>query len=96
MILAFHVGLITLYPINTGQSNFLTWLVLAVCASIVILISQSDKIFEKRIAELPEQYVPVIGTLNEEMLVYAEHYGKKIPTPEECIAIANGTLKRDL
>ncbi len=95
MVLAIFVGLIMLYPIIKGQATLTVWLILAACALIVFGVIQSDKIFEKRITTLPDQYVPVIGTQNEEMLVYADHYGKKIPTPEECIAIANSTQSKE-
>lgn len=95
MFLAFFIGFVTLYFVISGKATLTTWLILLACAGIIFLIINSDKIYDKKITELPEQYLPVIGTQNEEMLIYAEHYGKKIPTPQECIAIASGTCNKE-
>ena len=41
-----------------------------------------------RMKSLPVKYVPVMSSMNEELLPYALTQGKHLPTPEECMEIA--------
>ena len=40
---------------------------------------------------LPDIYIPVIGTMNEELLTYADAHGEKVPSVDESIAIVSGS-----
>ena len=43
--------------------------------------------------QLPTEYTPVIGSVNPELIKYANKLGKTIPTPDECIATVRGSME---
>ena len=51
--------------------------------------------YNSRVKKLPKEYLPVLGSDNLELLVYARSKGKSIPDKTECLAIAKGTLQWD-
>lgn len=86
------LGLLSGWIAISVRNNIVCWAVFSVCVAAIILSIRSDNVFKKYMRKLPGQFVPVIGTQNEELLVYArEIWKKEIPTLEECIALADGS-----
>ena len=50
----------------------------------------SEPRYKKMMKNLPKKYTPVMGSLNPELIEYAEALGKKIPNLDECIATVKG------
>ena len=69
------------------KTSIIAWLIFVALASVVVWGIVSESSYKKMMKKLPKQYTPVIGTLNQELVEYANALGKKIPTPEETIAI---------
>lgn len=91
MMLSMPLGLIFAYLAISVKTNIVLWVLLAACIGIVVYAIMEDKTFENKVRNLPDKYSPVIGTMNEELLAYANAHGKKVPTVDECIAIASGS-----
>lgn len=62
------------------------WLIFAAFLAIIVTALISEPHYKKMMKNLPSKYTPVMGSLNPELIEYAETLGKKIPTPDECIA----------
>jgi hypothetical protein len=83
---AFISGLIS---ISTG-SSVLSWLIFIASLSGIVATFVSESRYKKMMVNLPKEYTPVLGSLNAELIEYAEHLGKTIPNPDETIEIAKG------
>lgn len=66
------------------------WLIFAAFLAIIVMAFISEPRYKKMMKNLPKKYTPVIGSLNSELIEYAEALGKKIPNLDECIATVKG------
>lgn len=71
------------------MKSIIAWLVFAILFGVFVYGFISEISYKKMVKNLPEEYLPVIGSLNEELISYAAEKGKKIPSPEETIEIVN-------
>ena len=65
--------------------SFVAWLIFAISLGAFVYGIVTEKAFIKTIANLPQEYMPVIGSLNEELIDYAKRYGKTVPTPDDTV-----------
>lgn len=70
-----------------AQTNIVAWLIFIGLLSVIIYGVVSESSYKKMMKTLPKEYIPVIGSLNQELVEYANKLGKKIPTPDESIEI---------
>ena len=63
------------------------WLILFASIGIIACYILREVLYKRMLRKLPKKYTPVIGSDNYELIEYAESLGKKIPDPDECIAI---------
>lgn len=68
------------------KNSIIAWIIFAVLLGIVMFGFISKKQYRKLMLNMPKQYMPVIGSLNEDLIAYAAEKGNKLLTPEECIA----------
>lgn len=66
------------------------WVIFAAFLAIVVTAFISESRYKKMMKNLPKEYTPVIGSLNNELIEYASALGKTIPNLVECIAIVKG------
>lgn len=78
-----------LVAFGTGTS-VVAWLIFLALLGVVISSFFSESRYKKMMASLPKEYTPVIGSLNTELIEYAQHIGKTIPDPYEAIEIVKG------
>jgi len=65
--------------------SLIAWLFFAISLGAIMYGIVTEKLFEKTLANFPQEYMPVIGSLNEELIEYAKQHGKTIPTPDDTI-----------
>ena len=66
------------------------WLIFGAFLAIIATAFISEPRYKKMMKNLPKEYTPVLGSLNPELVEYANKFGKTIPTPDECIEIVKG------
>lgn len=71
-------------------TSIVAWVIFAASIGAFIYGIASGIIYRKRIASMPDEHLPVIGSLNEELIEYAALQGKSIPTPNETMRIVEG------
>ena len=71
-------------------TNLVAWLIFAAFLAIVVTAFMSEPRYNKMMKNLPKKYTPVMGSLNAELIEYADARGKTIPGPEECIVTVQG------
>lgn len=71
------------------KTSWKAWLIFAAFLGVIIYCIINDKTYEKAIKNMQEEYLPVIGSLNEELLAYAELRGQRLPSPEETLQIVD-------
>lgn len=72
------------------RTNPVAWLIFGAFLAIVVTLFISEPRYKKMMKNLPKEYTPVLGSLNAELIEYAEHLGKSIPNPDETIEIVKG------
>jgi len=71
-------------------TSLVAWLIFAAFLAVVVTAFISEPRYKKMMKNLPKEYTPVIGSLNDELIKHASSWGKTIPNPDECIAtVAN-------
>lgn len=66
------------------------WLIFLASAGFFAWSIIREEVYKKMMPKLPKKYTPVIGSLNAELIKYAEALGKTIPNLDECIATVKG------
>lgn len=89
-VLCMIVALISGMVAFATLTSIVAWLIFLASAGFFAWGIVQEIVFKKMMPKLPEKYTPVIGSLNEELIAYAEAIGKTIPNPDECIAIVKG------
>ena len=69
------------------KTSIVAWLVFLAFLSVIIYGIVTEKKYKKTMLELPKEYTPVIGSLNKDLIEYADCFGTAIPSPDECIEI---------
>lgn len=82
MVLALISGIVAF----TTMTSVVAWLVLLASVGVIAWYLLREVVYTNMMPNLPKIYTPVIGSLNAELIEYAEAHGKTIPTPDECIA----------
>ncbi len=88
--LVMTVGLISGIAAFAEPTSVIAWLIFIACVSFIAWGIIREEVYNKMMIKLPTNSIPVIGSLNEELIDYAAKLGKKIPNPDECIAIVKG------
>ena len=86
--LAMPVALISGIIAFASLTSLSAWLVFACSAGFIVWGIAREEIYKKMMPNYPKQYTPVIGSLNAELIEYANHLGATIPSPDGCIEIA--------
>ena len=62
------------------------WIGLGVNTALLVLILVADSsAYKRKLQNIPDEYMPVISTLNPELLSYSEFRRIKMPTPQETV-----------
>lgn len=69
-----------------AKTSIAAWIVFAVSVCFIACATIPERKYKKKLEKLPRAYMPVIGSLNEELVAYASKTGRTVPTPAECIA----------
>ncbi len=86
----FMLAIISGIAANAIGTSPVAWLIFAAFLAIGVTAFISESRYMKMMENLPKKHTPVIGSLNPELIEYAEALGKKIPNPDECIATVKG------
>lgn len=84
------VALISGIVAFTSLTSISAWLVFIASAGFIVWGIAREEVYNKMMVKLPQKYLPVIGSLNEELRDHAARFGKTIPTPDECIETVMG------
>ena len=89
-------GLVFMTAIISGIAAFailtsvLAWLIFISSVGFIVWGIAREEVYKKMMVKLPKGCTPIIGSLNAELIEYANQRGKKIPNPDECIEIVKG------
>lgn len=92
--LAIPVALISGIAVIVKVTNIVAWWFFIASIIVAVWGLTRQKVYQKMMCQLPKKYTPVIGSLNPELIKYANKLGKTIPTPDECIAAVRGSNQR--
>lgn len=70
--------------------NIVAWVIFGVLLAMTIIAFVVSSRYKAMMRNLPKEYTPVIGTLNNELIEYAKAHGVTILNPDECIAAVAG------
>lgn len=73
------------------KTSIIAWLIFLAFLSILIYTIYSESHYKHLLANLPKKYTPVIGSLNDELIEYANNRNVHLCTPEECILCISRT-----
>ncbi len=73
------------------KTSWVAWLIFAVALGVFVYCIVSEKTYIKTLREMSAEYLPVIGSLNDELIAAAKHQGKKLPSPDETIQLIRDT-----
>ena len=88
--LCMPVALISGIAAFATLTSVAAWLIFLASAGFIAWGIVREEVYKKMMPKLPKKYTPVIGSLNEELIAYADARGKKILNPDECIATVKG------
>lgn len=71
-------------------TDIVSWLLFIASASIIIWGLLRKNTLQKRLLNLPEEYIPIVGSFNPDLIQYAQTFSKTIRTPDECITAVRG------
>lgn len=71
------------------KTSIIAWLVFAAFLGVFVYAFYTESHYKKIMANLPKQFTPVIGSLNEELIEYAKEKGVTIPDPNEVMKIVD-------
>lgn len=71
------------------KTSAVLWVIFALSAGFLVWILTRESAHASMMKKLPKEYVPVIGSLNKELLAYAAEHNTKIPTPDEAVLEAS-------
>lgn len=66
------------------------WVIFGVFLAMTIIAFLVSHRYKATMRNLPKEYTPVIGSLNNELIEYAKAHGVTILKPDECIAAVTG------
>lgn len=88
--LAIPTALISGIAAFSTLTSVTAWLIFLASAGFIAWLIAREAVHKRMMPKLPKQYTPVIGSLNPELIRYANALNKTIPTPDECIAAVSG------
>lgn len=86
--------LIAFVGILLKDSSWIPWAIAGVCACFAIAGTIHARSFRNMIQTLPKEYLPVFGTMEQELRRIAQTRGEAIPTPEEAVEIVTNNGDR--
>ena len=89
MFVALPIAVLFLILAIGNAEEISLWVFFAVAAAFFAQPLIKEGIILNKIKKLPDKYMPVFGTKNEELLDYAEKKGIEFPTPEEAVSIVS-------
>ncbi len=69
------------------KTNVVAWLVFLALAGVVGYGFYTEAHYKKIMENLPKRFTPIMGSINVELLQYAQKRGLSIPTPDEVMEI---------
>lgn len=69
------------------KNSIIAWSIFAVCIGVISAGIIKGIRYRTMIKKLPNEFTPVFGTINSELVDYARNRGESIPTPEEAVEI---------
>lgn len=89
-VLCFMPAIISGIVAFSSGGNLTAWLIFIALAGIFLSAPIYNSVYKRKMKNLPKAYIPVLGSINPELIAYANHLRQTIPTPEETIAIVKG------
>ena len=83
LIFAILSGLVAL----NAMTSVAAWLVFAGAVGLAVGGFIKEEMHMRTVKRLPKGYSPVIGSLNPELINYANERGMNIPTPDDCVRV---------
>lgn len=91
--LSFFPAIISGFVAFAMKTSWIAWLIFAAFFCAIVYCIATEIVYKNTIEKMPAEYLPVIGSQNEELIVAAERQGKKLPSPDETIQfVCNTTI----
>lgn len=71
-------------------TSIVSWLLFIASVNVIIWGLSRKTAFQKRMHNLPKEYIPVVGSFNPDLIKYAQTFSETIRTPDECIVAVRG------
>lgn len=71
------------------KTSWIAWLAFAAFLGAIAYGFVTEKSYKRMIVNLPVEYLPVIGSQNEELLMYANRRGYELPSPDDTMQIVD-------
>ena len=78
------------------KTSWIAWLIFAAFFGAIVYCFVSEKTYKKTVKNMPTEYLPIIGSLNEALIAAAERQGKKFPSPDETIQLVGNTNAKNI
>lgn len=73
--------------VMSGEAGLTEWLITLALAAVGCCGFIDGRLFKKTMENLPKEYTPVIGSLNQELIERAAKRHRQIPSPEQAFEI---------
>lgn len=73
-----------------GEAGVVTWLIFLALLAVIAYSYLCEPLYASMMAKLPKEYIPVLGSLNEELVDFAKKWGKPMMRPEETMEVVKG------
>ena len=83
---AIYVGIF----VFSGKAGVGTWLIFLALLAVIAYSYLCEPLYASMMAKLPREYIPVFGSLNEELVDFAKKWGKPMMRPEETMEVVKG------
>jgi len=70
-----------------NKESISAWLFFILFAGLIIYSIADEALYKRRMKNLPKEYTPVIGSLNQELIERAAKRHRQIPSPEQAFEI---------
>lgn len=74
----------------SGKAGVGTWLIFLALLAVIAYSYLCEPLYVNMIAKLPSEYMPVLGSVNQELIDFAKKWGKPMMRPEETMEVVKG------
>ena len=73
------------------KTSWIAWLIFAALLGAIVYCFVSEIAYKKSIVNMSKEYLPVMGSQNNELIAYAERQGRKLLSPDETLQMAGSS-----